>query len=146
MLILTYLAQVCVVDELLHDLHLAADHKLYLLSQKTSTGQTDPRRNLRIIDRYYYFICVPVFSVIKLLLKLRIQRNTKGAEPNHTFLVSSRTYLPDCRATHPQLYLESSAIYPAIHPTIYPWLRTPWPVQLCKCILFIIHKRNSWAT
>ena len=34
MLILTYLAQVCVVDELLHDLHLAADHKLYLLSQK----------------------------------------------------------------------------------------------------------------
>ena len=62
MLILTYLAQVCVVDELLHDLHLAADHKLYLLSQ-TSTGQTDPRRNLRIIDRYYITSYVSLYLV-----------------------------------------------------------------------------------
>ena len=59
---LTYLAQVCVVDELLRDLHLAADHKLYLLSQ-TSTRQTDPRRNLRIIDRYYITSYVSLYLV-----------------------------------------------------------------------------------
>ena len=35
------------VDELLHNLHIAADHKLYLIYL------TDPRLNLRIIDRYY---------------------------------------------------------------------------------------------
>ena len=47
------LVQVRVVHELLQDLHLAAEHLLYLIYLLlTSQTSTDPRLNLRIVDRY----------------------------------------------------------------------------------------------
>ena len=92
----------------------------------------------------HYSTLLPALNVIKLLLEIRIRGNTKGVESNLTFLFSSWTLTSDCRAGDPV------SIKPGKRSILRSilWLRTPWPVQLCKCIYLsfinIIPGQHKW--
>ena len=82
--------------------------------------------------------------MIKLLLKLKIRRNTKGVGSNLTFLVSSWTLTSDCRASDP-VSIKPGKLSDLTCDLSYGY-EPPGQFNFVSVFYLSFIKRNSWVT